>query len=184
LKKARTRRAPSSYVKLLKKLKVSLENAYKLNHRRLLVLSGSQSDFLAILTAKTIIAFSRMWKKVHGKYPEIVYFYHRELPNERVKVDIVKEVVKGKMKNVKIEFVDFRDTEEYLGTTFDSLILDLTSNLKPNDIGRLIGIVRGGGLLILLIPNWDEWGKMLTIFQRELATPQHPENEVRQRRKF
>jgi len=180
LKKAYTKRAPSSYVKLLKKLKISLENAHKLNHRRLLVLSGSQSDLLAVLVARTIIAFSRIWKKAHGKYPEIVYFYHKELPSERLKADIVKEIVKGKMKNVKIEFVDFRDTEEYLGTTFDSLILDLTSNLKPNDIGRLIGIVRGGGLLILLIPNWDEWEKTLTIFQRELATPQHPENEVRQ----
>ena len=174
------RYAPSSYVRLLKRLKTSLENAYKFNHRRLLVLSGASNNILAILTARALILFSKIWKKVHGKFPEIVYFYHKELPNERVKVEIVEEIIKKKSRNIKVEFVNFKESEEYLGTTFDALILDLTSNLKPNDIGRLIGIVRGGGLIILLIPKWNEWEKTLTIFQRELATPQHPENEVRQ----
>ena len=177
---ALSKHIPSSYARLLKKLKNSLNNAFKLNHRRMVVLSGSDYEKQAYLLVKTVLVFYRYWKSIAKTYPRIVYFIHKDLPREREKSEIVSEIIKAKAKKLKYEIVDYRDSEEYLGTTYDMLILDLTSNLKPNDIGRLIGIVRGGGLIVLLVPEWAEWEKTLTLFQRELATPQHPEDEVRQ----
>jgi len=177
---ALSRHVPSSYIKLLRKLKDSLKVAFKLNHRRMVVLSGSDFEKQAYLLAKTVLVFYKYWKSMVKTYPRIAYFLHKDMPKERMKAEIVSEILKAKTKKLEFELVDYKDSEEYLGTTYDMLILDLTSNLKPNDIGRLIGIVRGGGLVVLLIPEWDEWEKTLTLFQRELATPQHPENEVRQ----
>jgi len=177
---ALSKHVPSSYIKLLRKLKDSLKVAFKLNHRRMVVLSSSDFEKQAYLLAKTVLVFYKYWKSVVKTYPRIAYFLHKDMPKERMKAEIVSEILKAKTKKLEFELVDYKDSEEYLGTTYDMLILDLTSNLKPNDIGRLIGIVRGGGLVVLLIPEWDEWEKTLTLFQRELATPQHPENEVRQ----
>ena len=177
---ALSKHVPSSYIKLLRKLKDSLKVAFKLNHRRMVVLSGSDFEKQAYLLAKTVLVFYKYWKSMVKTYPRIAYFLHKDMPKERMKAEIVSEILKAKTKKLEFELVDYKDSEEYLGTTYDMLILDLTSNLKPNDIGRLIGIVRGGGLVVLLIPEWDGWEKTLTLFQRELATPQHPENEVRQ----
>ncbi len=177
---ALSKHVPSSYIKLLRKLKDSLKVAFKLNHRRMVVLSSSDFEKQAYLLAKTVLVFYKYWKSVVKTYLRIAYFLHKDMPKERMKAEIVSEILKAKTKKLEFELVDYKDSEEYLGTTYDMLILDLTSNLKPNDIGRLIGIVRGGGLVVLLIPEWDEWEKTLTLFQRELATPQHPENEVRQ----
>ncbi|MCD6114035.1 MAG: tRNA(Met) cytidine acetyltransferase [Thermoprotei archaeon] len=177
---ALSKHVPSSYIKLLRKLKDSLKVAFKLNHRRMVVLSGSDFEKQAYLLAKTVLVFYKYWKSMVKMYPRIAYFLHKDMPKERMKAEIVSEILKAKTKKLEFELVDYKDSEEYLGTTYDMLILDLTSNLKPNDIGRLIGIVRGGGLVVILIPEWDEWEKTLTLFQRELATPQHPENEVRQ----
>ncbi len=171
---------PSSYIKLLKKLKDSLKVAYRLNHRRMVVISSSDFEKQALFLAKTILTFYKFWKSTTKIIPKVAYFLHKDLPKERKKADLVLEILKRKVKKLYVELVDYKDTEEYLGTTYDMLVLDLTSNLKPNDIGRLIGIVRGGGLILLLTPNWRDWEKTLTLFQRELATPQHPEKEVRQ----
>lgn len=171
---------PTSFLRLIKKLKHSLTIARKLNHRRMLVISGSKHERIAVLAAKTIIVFSKIWKRNTNKYPEVIYFFHKDLPKERFKVEVFREILSNKAKRVNVKYVDYRDSEEFLGTTFDALIMDLTSNLKPNDIGRLIGIVRGGGLVLLILPSWKDWEKTLTLFQRELATPQHPEEEIRQ----
>ncbi|MCD6301475.1 MAG: tRNA(Met) cytidine acetyltransferase, partial [Staphylothermus sp.] len=69
----------------------------------------------------------------------------------------------------------YERSERYLGSTFSFLVMDLTKDLKPNDLGRLIGIVEGGGLIIFLVPPWDEWDNFMTIFKRTLTIPQFPE---------
>jgi len=53
--------------------------------------------------------------------------------------------------------------------------MDLTRDFKPNDVGRLVGIVEGGGIIVFLIPNWDQWDTFNTIFKETLTVPQFPE---------
>jgi len=95
---------------------------------------------------------------------------------ERLKV--VLSLIKD-FPTLDLEDISYAESEQVLGTTYDLLVLDLINDLRPNDVGRLMGIVRGGGLAILLTPPFDEWDKRITEFQELLSTPQHPVNEVR-----
>jgi tRNA(Met) cytidine acetyltransferase len=55
--------------------------------------------------------------------------------------------------------IDYSASERYLGATFDVVILDLVDNFEPNYIGRLVDLVRGGGIIILYTNSLTE-GKL------------------------
>ena len=172
----------ASFIRLLRKLKKSLENAVRLNHRRVLVISGDNPEISGILTARSLVEFSKVLKKLGTSTEsniEVLYVYHSDMPHARLRRGIVEELVKRKTKKVKIKFIDYSQSEDYLGTTFNSLVMDLNEDLRPNDLGRMIGVVKGGGLIVLQTPSWNGWDKKLTLFQLSLATPQHPREEVR-----
>ncbi len=76
--------------------------------------------------------------------------------------------------------IDFDQTEEVLGGTWDILIADLSAQFRANDLGRLIEVVRGGGLAILTMPSIDEWMNSLTEFQRKFLVPPFEGRGVRQ----
>ncbi|AQL41424.1 tRNA cytosine(34) acetyltransferase TmcA [Halorientalis sp. IM1011] len=60
---------------------------------------------------------------------------------------------------------------ELLGTTRDAVVLDLHAACRPNAIGRAVGVVDGGGLLILLTPPLDDWPDRRDGFDEGLAVP-------------
>ncbi|MFP3189027.1 MAG: tRNA(Met) cytidine acetyltransferase TmcA domain-containing protein, partial [Sulfolobaceae archaeon] len=55
--------------------------------------------------------------------------------------------------------IDYSASERYLGATFDVVILDLVDNFEPNYTGRLVDLVRGGGIIILYTNSLTE-GKL------------------------
>lgn len=70
----------------------------------------------------------------------------------------------------KLRYTTFKESQRFLGVTFDLLILDLYEDLTPNDVGVLVEIVRGGGLIFFLTPPFSEWRKVVTSFQRKLVS--------------
>ncbi|MCD6383587.1 MAG: DUF1726 domain-containing protein, partial [Thermoplasmata archaeon] len=72
-----------------------------------------------------------------------------------------------------------KETEKILGRTYPNLIMDLTENLVPNDLGRAVGLIRGGGVVVLLFPPKDEFFQQVNIFQRNTLPPPFTEEEVR-----
>ncbi|PSP81502.1 tRNA(Met) cytidine acetyltransferase [Halobacteriales archaeon QS_1_68_20] len=60
---------------------------------------------------------------------------------------------------------------ELLGATRDAVVVDVHGGLRPNALGRVVGAVDGGGLLILLTPTLDEWPDRDGEFDRTLAVP-------------
>jgi|BEDMetMinimDraft_2_1075160.scaffolds.fasta_scaffold00135_19 Predicted P-loop ATPase fused to an acetyltransferase len=75
----------------------------------------------------------------------------------------------------------YSETNKLLGSTYDALILDATRQLRPNDLGVLIEIVKGGGLILFVGPaidNINNWntkfhesikdGEVLKIFEKRL----------------
>ncbi|SDF67407.1 tRNA(Met) cytidine acetyltransferase TmcA [Halorientalis regularis] len=60
---------------------------------------------------------------------------------------------------------------ELLGTTRDGVVLDLHAACRPNTVGRAVGVVDGGGLLILLTPPLDAWPDRRDGFDEGLAVP-------------
>jgi tRNA(Met) cytidine acetyltransferase len=61
--------------------------------------------------------------------------------------------------------------DELLGTTRDAVVLDAHGGLRPNALGRVVGAVDGGGLLVLLTPPLEEWPDRRGSFDASLAVP-------------
>ncbi len=142
------------------------------NHRRLVVLVGTDEEKLAKYAAEVLRVFSSIVKEPHG-----LYMYQPEYPDAQRRMGKFKELVKGV--SASIDYKPYKDTDKLLGTTVDFAILDLMNDLKPNDVGRLGGIVRGGGIYIFMVPPLDEWVKQLTKFQQSLLVPQYRPEDVR-----
>ena len=89
--------------------------------------------------------------------------------------------LKNLSRDVELEVIEYEDTRLIMGTTWQLLILDLTEQLRPNDLGRLVETTAGGGLVLLLTPPIDEWPKTTTEFQKRLITYPYTEKDLRNR---
>jgi tRNA(Met) cytidine acetyltransferase len=58
-----------------------------------------------------------------------------------------------------------------LGTTRRMVVCDAHEGFSPNLLGRLSGVVDGGGLLVLLTPPLEDWSDRRTDFDERLAVP-------------
>lgn len=71
-----------------------------------------------------------------------------------------------------------RQADALLGTTRECVVLDTHEDCHPNAIGRVVGAVDGGGVLILLAPLLDEWPDRRDRFDETLAVPPADVGEV------
>jgi tRNA(Met) cytidine acetyltransferase len=118
------------------------------NERRLLVLCGASEDCRA--AAETAVEA--------GEFDgSIVSVSDRELVGERI---------------------GLRSTAGLLGTTHDCLVVDCHAACLPNTLGRTVGAVDGGGLLILLAPPLDEWPGRDGGLEELLAAPPYSPADV------
>ncbi|WP_049926924.1 tRNA(Met) cytidine acetyltransferase TmcA [Halopiger goleimassiliensis] len=60
---------------------------------------------------------------------------------------------------------------ELLGTTRAVVALDAHEGLRPNALGKVVGAVDGGGLLVLLAPPLEAWPDRRGAFDESLAVP-------------
>ena len=60
---------------------------------------------------------------------------------------------------------------DLLGTTRDAVVFDAHAGCGPTALGRVVGAVDGGGLLVLLTPPLDGWGERRDPFDETLAVP-------------
>ncbi|MGC9122132.1 MAG: tRNA(Met) cytidine acetyltransferase TmcA domain-containing protein, partial [Thermogladius sp.] len=165
---------PSSFNKFLSTIGKSEEFLVKRRLRSLVVISGSDSEKLGHLAARAISYHERVRHRYDKRKYTGLYVYHDEFPEAESMKEVFEEHAKN-FKYTKFEFDVYEKSEKYLGKTYSYLVLDLTRDLKPNDIGRLTGIVEGGGLVVFLTPSWEDWDSHLTIFKQNLTVPQFPE---------
>jgi len=83
--------------------------------------------------------------------------------------------------NVSVKAVTFKHSSEALGATYDILVIDLSYDFSPNDIGRLMETVRGGGLIFVLANPFKKWRNMWTGFHKGLVTPPYTIDDVKKR---
>ena len=69
------------------------------------------------------------------------------------------------------EHVPTRNAGRLLGTTRSAVVLDCHEDCRPNALGRVVGAVDGGGLLVLLTPDLDDWPVRRDAFDEGLAVP-------------
>lgn len=79
----------------------------------------------------------------------------------------------------KADTIFYKETSKTLGTTYDYLIMDIRHNLNPDDFGRLIDIVRGGGLIFIISYPIDEIASNITRFHRKLLISKYTEKDLK-----
>ncbi len=138
-----------------------VEEALITGERRLLTISSVDSLERASDIAKE-------WISRNGG-GRVLLATHRGIGTERVDVD-----------EASLTSIDFDQTGEILGGTWDVLIADLSRQFRANDLGRLVEVIRGGGLILLTIPPVEDWLSTLTEFQRRFLVPPFEDRGVRQ----
>lgn len=174
-------RIPEYITKNFQNFKLNLQEeiskALKNRYRAMVILAGDNVEKQGILCVDIILSYFKWVKNV--KKIKLLYVYHDEFNDAKYREKIVRKFVKKYSKKQKIdtdlEIAVYETSEKYLGTTFQILVMDLVNSLKPNDVGRLVNIVEGGGLIIFFTPKWNEWSKRKNLFQMSLAVPQYPE---------
>jgi tRNA(Met) cytidine acetyltransferase len=161
-------------INLVRRIKSRQAKCLKNNYRQMIVLSGGSPELQGLLAGVIVSSISRFISKERGSEVSVLYMYHDEFDSSRIRKETFRLYMKkttGKKEGVNRVIDVYEKTDRYLGTTFDVLVLDLNDDLKPNDIGRLVEIVRGGGLIVLLVPEWSSWDTKLTIFKQKLLVP-------------
>ncbi|MFC7226902.1 GNAT family N-acetyltransferase [Salinirubellus salinus] len=69
------------------------------------------------------------------------------------------------------EELSLDESTSLLGTTRTTVVLDCHDQTRPNAIGRAVGAVDGGGLLVLLTPPLDAWPTAPDGLADSLAAP-------------
>jgi tRNA(Met) cytidine acetyltransferase len=84
----------------------------------------------------------------------------------------------GERNALPCERVGPRKADRLLGTTRDAVVLDCHDETRPNALGRVVGAVDGGGLLLILAPDLDTWHARPDGFDGALAAPPNDESDV------
>ena len=74
--------------------------------------------------------------------------------------------------------IHFKESESVLGETYSSLIIDLTEGFNPNDLGIVIETVKEGGMILVLSPRLDEWGRKLSKWHEELISEPYSKDDI------
>ncbi len=73
--------------------------------------------------------------------------------------------------SASVERHEPRRADALLGTTRECVVVDAHEECRPNALGRAVGAVDGGGLLVLLAPPLEEWSTRRDRFDETLAAP-------------
>ncbi|WP_323676541.1 tRNA(Met) cytidine acetyltransferase TmcA [Halorubellus sp. PRR65] len=90
---------------------------------------------------------------------------------DAVPVGVSETTVVGPEDFLAGEHVGTRRAGELLGTTREVVVLDCHEECRPNALGRVVGVVDGGGLLVVLAPDVDAWPDVRDGFDEGMAVP-------------
>ncbi len=98
---------------------------------------------------------------------------------ESISVDTKIVFTKNIDFHVPAEVEELKNSDRYMGTNYDFLALDLHHSFIPNDLGKLIGVVNGGGLIVLLTPPFELWPRTPNFFHEVILTPPYTMEDVK-----
>jgi len=167
----------ADYSKFIKEFTSTLKHIIRCRYRVLVVLSGNDYIKLVGIASQLILKYIKYFSKVRKDISKvsIIHTYHDEFEDSENMVRIMGRVLRKFASNYRYTPLVYEVSEKVLGTTHQVLVMDLIHDLKPNDLGRLLGVVEGGGLIILLTPEFNDWINSKTLFRCSLVVPRHPE---------
>jgi len=148
-----------------------MREALEAFHRRLVVTSGENSE--------EVIAFLiQKHSKLKGKDEEsIVYVAPDEEDSSDFKI-LLEKLKETGFPPENVRRYTYAESNRLLGTTNDFLILDMRLGARPNDIGRLVETVRGGGLIILHNLNLNVEKPWDTSIHRSFLVPPYSLEDI------
>ncbi|MHC1580495.1 tRNA(Met) cytidine acetyltransferase TmcA [Methanopyrus sp.] len=163
----------------------ALAEALAHRHRRMIVFEG---DELKAAAAGAVAAGAAdVLSEVRDRPVSVLYVTDslKEGTYARERYEEFRDVFEGFLEEVGVDYeleaLTFGRSKRVLGTTWDILVMDLSYELDPDAIGRLIETVRGGGLVLLLTPPFERWRRMWTAFHKSLVTPPYTLDHVGKR---
>ncbi|RDD52547.1 tRNA(Met) cytidine acetyltransferase [Nanoarchaeota archaeon NZ13-N] len=145
----------------------------KNNFRGIIVISGSKyKKILENVISRYLEVIDRIPEDIKCLYVTEDYY-----GSFSTRYDEVKKALEER--GLKLEKGKYKDSVNYMGRSFDLLILDLYRSLTPDYIGRLIGTVSGGGLIIFLVEDFNKFEEIETFFHQHLLTPPYKIEDVR-----
>ncbi len=154
-------------VELISEIQKHITRAMKANYRTLIYLANSCIGRGLIKAALKPILDERE--------DACVLMVYRERGDDTAS-RILKELEKIDLSEKKYD-----DVEELLGTTWDALIMDVNHQMRPNDLGMLVELVRGGGPIIMIGPSIKSLQNWVTDFHLKCVTPPFELRELRKR---
>lgn len=131
------------------------------NHRRLLVLEDEAMGYL--------IDILKIYNEARSNEYSVL-FSGKEDKDDATWIQPYVDYIKQLDNKAKWGYVSLKNLERIMGTTWDLLIVDFLRDIRPNDLGRLIEVVRGGGLIIFLAPKREVWKKQILRFHVDMIT--------------
>lgn len=154
-----------------------IEEALDAFHRRLIVITGENSnDVLTFLILKHRAL--KMLKGINGD--NIIYVDHYSEESEQFKM-LVDVLENSGVPKECVRHYPYEESHKILGTTNDILIMEMSVGARPNDIGRLVETVRGGGLIILYNLDLKVDKPWETSIHRNLLFSLHPQKSLNKR---
>ncbi|WP_435332694.1 tRNA(Met) cytidine acetyltransferase TmcA [Haloarchaeobius sp. TZWWS8] len=95
-----------------------------------------------------------------------------------ISVPIAATALVGERDFLRCRQVTPRRAGELLGTTTECIVVDAHDQLRPNTLGKVVGAVDGGGLLVLLAPPLDDWPTRRDGFDAGMAVPPFSVDDV------
>jgi tRNA(Met) cytidine acetyltransferase len=151
-------------IELLAEITRRLEGAARSNHRVLVYLANEcvqRGIFKSILNQFIGLKDN----------PRILFAY-------REREDLTTRMIINEMQGIRFSEVNYDDVEKILGTTWDAVIMDVNRQMRPNDLGILIEVVRGGGIVMMVGPSAQEIDSWVTDFHLKCVTPPFEINDL------
>lgn len=154
----------------LDEVREELIRAKKARHRRMLVLYGDDDSRLVSAALDFLYETHELFD---GK---ALYTYHSFYSDGVMRREVFS---RGAPRELDFEYVPYHNLDVILGRTYSVCVADLINNLEPNDLGRLMGVVSGGGLYILLLPSPKRLLETVTRFQSNLIVPGYSDKDLK-----
>ena len=146
-----------------------LREARASKHRRMIVAEGPKAEWVA---ARCVEAY----RAVNKSKPSVLFTYYGG-GEGRSRVRFMDELDRSSIGSLK--FVPYEETESVMGQTFNVLVMDVSENMRPNDLGRLVETISGGGVIVVLTPSLDDIVSGVKAFHRRLIVHPYSEENLR-----
>ena len=152
---------------MIEKLKEGLEDGRRRFYRNLLYIESEDYEKYLL---EGLSAFRDL-----NPGASVAYAYHPWSERSKALISKVRDLFP------ELTLIDYLESEKFLGYTFDAIVIDSLDNFEPNFVGRLVDLVRGGGLVTIVTDDLTRDKKYRQSIIRNGVIESHYEERFRRK---